>query len=378
MLRRLLLAAILSLPCVPVVACPFCGNLRPTLAQQIDRADAAVLGDLLSSDGTSRTLRVRHVFKPKGRFSPNAAIEIGSPPRAEGAAREGSLLLALRMGNAAAGSKDSEWTTVELNEASYAYLARSPGPSAPPAKRLAYFLDFLEHVDPLIAEDAYLEFGRAPFDEIAKLADRLPVDHLRDLLADETVPPERKGLYGLLLGLAGVKQQRGDVAADFWQAITAPTNDFRSGFDGILGGYLWLGKTAALERLAERYLDDPQAAVGDVRHLMAALRVYHDYGRDIPADDLLRVYRRLLDRPAVAAAVAGDLRRWRDWQALDKVASLFGRAGYDDPSIERSVAGYLLACPLPAAQRQVARLRKLIPERVAEAERLEAEETGGK
>ncbi|HEX5499041.1 MAG TPA: hypothetical protein VFX03_07440, partial [Thermomicrobiales bacterium] len=241
-----------------------------------------------------------------------------------------------------------------MNEASYAYVARSPTLKTPVAERLSYFLSYLEHADPLVADDAYLEFGHAPFDEIAKLADRLPVDRLREWLDDESIPPERKGLYGLLLGLAARNQHRGEVADDFWRWITAPASDFRSGFDGILGGYLWIGKKAALDRLEKRYLDDPRAAVGNLRHLMTALRFYHDYVRDLSASDLANVHRRFLDRPALAAEAAGELARWQDWDSLDRVAALFSRPGYDDPAIERAVIGYLLACPLPAAGRQVA------------------------
>jgi hypothetical protein len=196
-------------------------------------------------------------------------------------------------------------------------------------------------------------------------------------LIDEATPPQRKGLYGLLVGLAADAQRRPEIAADLWQAVTAPGSDFRGGFDGVLGGYLWLEKKQGLARLEERYLDDPLAAMGDLRHFMTALRVYHDIGRDIAKDDLLHAYRRLLERPALAATVASDLRRWRDWQAVDQVASLFGRPNYDDSVTERAVIAYLLACPLPSAERHVARLRKLIPERVAEAE-LDAGESGGK
>jgi hypothetical protein len=236
------------------------------------------------------------------------------------------------------------------------------------AERLPYFARYFEHADPLLAQDAYLEFGHAPLDEIAKLAEGLAVDRLRDDLADDSTPPERKGLYGLLLGLAADAQRRNDVAADFWRLIDAPDNDFRAGFDGVLAGYLWLEKDAGLKRLATRYLDNSQAATGDVRHFATALGVYHDYGRGIQRETLLGVQRRLLERPDLAAAAVDNLRRWHDWQSLDQVSSLFGRPEYNDALIERAVISYLLACPLPAAERQINRLRKLVPDRVAEAE----------
>ena len=375
---RLLIAVAVWANCLPLIACPFCTKLRPTLAQQRDAADVALLGELVSADGPRWKVHVHHTLKAARQPAPKGVMEFAPASGGDERLRPGTLLLALGSRRPADKPGEYSWTTLPLNEASYAYVARSPTLKTPVAKRLPYFLGYLEHADPLVADDVYLEFGHAPFDEIAKLADRLPVDRLREWLTDAATPPERKGLYGLLLGLAASAQGRGDLADVFWRSITSPASDFRSGFDGVLGGYLWLGKSDALARLEKRYLDDPQAATGDVRHLMAALRVYHDYGHDIPGDELLRVHRRFLDRPELAAAAVGDLRRWHDWQALDRVASLFGRPGYTEPSIERAVIGYLLACPFPAAERQVARLRKLVPERVAEAERIEAGEAAGK
>jgi hypothetical protein len=373
----MLIAAVLCLPSVPVFACPFCTTLRPTLAQQIDRADVAVLGEIIEADAAALKLRVHHSLKghDPAKSKSNITISRGSATE-DHPLRVGTLLLAL--GNQKAGQRSARfvWTTFTLNEAGYGYVARLPGMKESVSDRLAFFARYLEHDEPLVADDAYLEFGHAPFDEVARLGARLPVDRLREWLADEAIPPERKGLYGLLLGLAAAAQHRDEVADEFWQWITTPASDFRGGFDGVLGGYLWLGKNEALERLEKRYLDDVRAAVGDLRHFMTALRVYHDYGASISRDDLLAVYRRFLNRPAVAAEAVADLMRWRDWGALDAVGSLFGRPGYDDAAIERAIIRYLLACPLPDAQRQVARLRKLVPERVAEAEKLEASADG--
>jgi hypothetical protein len=107
------------------------------------------------------------------------------------------------------------------------------------------------------------------------------------------------------------------------------------------------------------------------------MQVYHDYGRDIGPDELMRVYRRFLGLPAVAALAVADLGRWQDWQSLDRVASIFVQPGYDDPATDRAVISYLLACPLAEASRHVARLRKLFPERVAAAERSELEASSG-
>jgi hypothetical protein len=377
MLSRVLVAAVVWLECCSLQACPFCTAVRPTLTQERDRADFAFLGELSSIDGAKWKVRVHRLLKGgddlKDQLVPVETLGDGGE-----VPRRGALLLAMGTHQPGQSSIDLTWKIVALDEVGFAYVARAPGVKTPSAERLLYFAAYLEHADSLIAEDAYLEFGHAPFDEMAKLAKRLPVDRLRAWLADDAVPPERKGLYGLLLGVAAAAQGRDDVAADFWRLITTPASDFRSGFDGVLGGYLWLERDKALAGLEKLYLDDPRAASGDLRHFMTALRVYHDFGHGITPDDLLKVYRRLLEHPELAGAALADLRRWRDWQALDRVASLFGRPGYGEATIEREIIAYLLACPLPAARQQIARLRQLVPDRVAEAERLLAGETEGR
>lgn len=364
---------IAALPAV-AAACPFCTTLEPTIAQTSDRADVAFLAELIEVDGASAKARVLRPLKAAASQSAQSVRSISLAAPVDNRLHRGSLLMAIGKRQA---DGSLSWTTIELNEASYAYLAQSPPVSEPSEKRLAYFARFLEHADPMIAEDAYLEFGHAPFDQVAHLAERLDVDRLRKWLDDDTVPPSRKGLYGLLLGLAAAKQQRTDIADDFHRWIAAPANDFRTGFDGILGGYLWLSRQEALHELTAKFLDDRDAAIGDLRHLMTALRFCRTYGRDMPLNELTTTYRRFLQRPALAAAAIGELARWRDWQSLDQVTMLFGRSGFTDAATERAIAGYLLACPLPEAARQLARLRQLVPERVAEAERLEVSSHDG-
>ena len=97
-------------------------------------------------------------------------------------------------------------------------------------------------------------------------------------------------------GCARRATKRG-ATADFLRGlVVAPEDDFRAGFDGILGGYLLLAGRPGLDLIESRYLANPQAADGDVRHAMTALRFYHEYGREIPAARLGQSLARLLAR----------------------------------------------------------------------------------
>ena len=118
------------------------------------------------------------------------------------------------------------------------HSSRAPLASAKSETRLPYFARYLEHAEPLIAEDAYLEFGHAPYDEVRAVAKHLPMAEIRRWVVDPNIPQFRKGFYGLALGLATNKADREANTAVLRKIIDSPESDFRQGFDGAIGGYL--------------------------------------------------------------------------------------------------------------------------------------------
>ena len=240
------------------------------------------------------------------------------------------------------------------------------------AQRLAYFAKYLEHADPLVAEDVFLEFGHVPYDVVAQAAAVLPAEKLRRWIVDTKVPGERKGFYGLALGLTAQGDQRAANLALLKRLVEAPTpvgGDFRAGFDGILGGYLVAKGAEAIEAITKRILANPQAAVGDARHAQRALRFYFEFGPAADRPAIAAATEHLLDRPAEAAEAITDLARWRQWSALARVAELYEGRENSDVATRRAVVGYLLACPMPQASEALRRLRQRDPEGVAAAEK---------
>ena len=182
------------------------------------------------------------------------------------------------------------------------------------------------------------------------------------------MPPERKGFYGLALGLAATPEDRRQNETLLRDQILAPAIDFRAGFDGVLGGYLLLTGSRGLELIESRYFANPKAANGDVRHAMRALRFYHEYGHGIPAERQSEALAHVLDRPEFAAEAITDLARWQYWTVLPRLADLYQRKEYADPLIGRAIVGYLRVCPQPAAAKALDHLRHADPRGVAEAE----------
>jgi len=364
-------AVLLAFHAVPCRACPFCKTSRPTLSQMRESAVVVALGERVGGDD----FRLHQILKGETELADRESIRLSA---AEGLATVRDGRLAILFGDRASAEGAWRWRVVAVDETSYAYFVRAPLPRVATRERLAYFLPRLEHADPLIAEDAFAEFGFAPFDEVERLADRFSFDAARRWLLDPAVPSERKGFYALVLGLARDAAARRENSAYLESYLLTPADDFRAGFDGAIAGYLLATGEPGLALVEKHFLANPAAAQGDLRHSAAALRFYWEFGHGIPPDRLRRAMRLLLWRPELTAAVVVDLARWEDWDALDDVLGYLDRPGHDDAATSRAILGFLLVCPTEPARRKLAELRASQPERVAEAERYLSTFGGGR
>jgi hypothetical protein len=343
-------------------ACPFCTAPRATISQRRETAEIVALVEWASTDKQHERMRVLKLLKSPAGSHPE---QLELP--ADRALRTSGLWLALGR-PAADGGPALEWETLAVDEMSAAYIVRAPSTRLPVGERLKYFCRFLENPDALVADDAYAEFGRAPFDEVVKLSELLPMDSMRRWLDDPGVPELRKGFYGMALGLASNSSERAANTACLEQLLRRPASDFRSGFDGLLAGYLLLDGEKALAEIERRWLIPPGAPLGDVLHAMTALRFYHEYGRAIGSRRLAAALAHLIQRPEVAPQAIIDLARWQAWECLPQVVAAAKPAAGDEP-LGRAIVGYLLLCPSAEAAEPLAAWRRSAPGLVAEVQR---------
>lgn len=376
--RRVCLLALAAILLVvgtqSLFACPFCTALGPTLAQRRQRADVMALAEVIAApDKGPATVRLHKVSPAQKDLETGRSLALSLDVTAQ----PGDLLLLFGEVAEAGTGTQRTWHAVRVNETSYGYFARSPDLKTPNVERLRYFARYLEHADPLVADDAYLEFGHAAFEDVAKLADALDGQKMRRWLLDPGVPEARKGFYGLAIALAAPQSDRAATASFLRERILAPENDFRSGFDGVLGGYLLLAGLSGLDLIETRYFINPDSADGDVRHALTALRFYAEYGREIPTERLAQAVAHLLHRPEFAAEAIADLARWQAWSVLEELVELYGQPQTDERT-RRAVVGYLLACPDANARAALAQLRKADPAGVATAEEILSRTTGAR
>lgn len=302
--------------------CPFCSAPSLTLAEQMAQADAAVLvqwvgGKKATDKSAGETVyEIRQIVRNhKNELKVGGRVTL---PRYR-ESKVGDLFLLV-------GSKGVtiEWASpLEVTETSFNYVAQAPSPETPTAKRLAYYVKFLEYPDQMISNDAYGEFANAPYADITQLAEKLPREKIRSWITNKDTPQTRMGLYGLLIGLCG-----NDEDAKILEGkILEKTEDFRLGIDGLMSGYLLLTGEKGMSVLDEHKLKNRDVPFSETYAAMQALRFMWKYSEGRIEKDRLRASMRiLLDRPELADLVIADLARWKDWEVQDRLMALYIQA----------------------------------------------------
>lgn len=329
-------------PAGAVPGCPFCAPSDPPFSQRLAECDVALevkWVSLLTDEKLqqeSTTFAVVSTFRTsKRKFKVDDRItwEYGR----DGKPGDPFLLIGKEDGDSIVWEKP-----ISLGgEYLFQYIRKVPAPEAP--DRLAFFLKFLEFPDSEICSDAYAEFSRATFKEVAALAPKLPREKLRKWLQSEDPQVQvRLGLYGMMLGLAGDASD-----ADFLEKLIlkAPDpNKPRLGIDGMMAGYLLLRGEPGLQTLLAAKLDNPLGE-DDLIPLRNTLMFLWDYGQDrIPAETIRNAMRRFLDHPRIAVNVIENLSRWKDWQALDQLTAAYGTVPFDSELSKQKIVVFALVC----------------------------------
>ncbi len=340
----------LSLPTATASMCPFCDAPTLTLAEEIDQSSHVLLAKWVGgtaptdvSAGTA-TFEILEVAE-----SEDAAFKIGQTielPQYLAGDKAAKYLL---MGP---GTRVIDWQIPrEVSDAGWKYLSHLPSPVTSPEakiKRLRYFIDYLQHSELAISNDAYGEFASAKYDTIKALRKEFPKEQLTKWISDPDTPVTRMGLYGLLLGLCG-----DDAAANAMEKkILTPETSFRLGIEGVISGYLLIKGEDGLKVLEDRIIKSTtwknsdgevkKVPFSEVFAVMQALRFLWNYEPDrIDKDRLKQTMHELLERPELSDLVIADLSRWEDWSKQDRLMAMYSEDDYAIPSVKRAIVRYM-------------------------------------
>ncbi len=229
--------------------------------------------------------------------------------------------------------------------------------------KLNYFYQYLDSPELLISSDAYMEFGNADYPEVMALSKTLAPEKLLKWLKDPQTPASRFGLYGMMLGHCGTK----DNAEQLLSMINDTQKTYSSGLDGLFTGYLMLDPKLGWEQLKAVLKDESKEF--PVRYAaLKAVRFFAEYRPDLLTKDQIgEVMMILVKQPDIADLPIEDLRKWGRWDLADQIIQIGSAESHQSVNIvRRAVLRYALSASEKSkvAKDFVDEQRKLNPDRV--------------
>jgi hypothetical protein len=372
MSRRLITglgSAVLALVAVGLdsaVACPFCNAVSQTLSEEIASMDAAVITRLIKAPDVAPGSSAADEI-PKAEFEIVQVIKgatvLGNTKRIQalcfGDVKVGDRFLVMGVD-----PPKIAWSTpMRVSERAVAYLLQLPGLPEKGPDRLAFFQNYFEDEDDLLARDAYDEFARAPYSDVQSLKDKIDHDQILAWIKDLDVPISHRRLYLVLLSVCGGD----DDLPLLEQMLRSEDRKQRAGLDAMLGCYLMLAGPDGMPLVEELFLKNNEAEYADTYAAIMALRFHGTETDVIPRPRILQGFRYMLERPQLADLVIPDLARWEDWSQVDRMVRLFKEADEKASWVRVPVINYLRACPKPEADKYIKELEKIDPEAVKRA-----------
>ncbi len=345
------LACWASLPSLAAECCPFCSAVSQTLRQEMEAMDAVAIAKIVSGTETDSDAEFSIISLIRGE----SLIKEGQTARVNyfGKAPEGTQFLLMGVD-----PPDLLWSSpLPVNSAAIEYVKTIPKLPEDPVKRLEFYLGFLEHPEAMLARDAYDEFASAPYPEMKLLKPKLEREKLLKWIQDTSLPPDRKRLYLVMLGICGKMED----AAMLEKMLRSDDPNKRAGLDAMIACYVTLLGDDGLKLIDELFLANKQSQYADTYAAIMALRFHGTDGGIVAKERVLKSMQLILQRPELADLVIPDLARWEDWSQIDRLVELFKTADEKSSWVRVPVINYLRACPLPEASAKIDELKELDP-----------------
>jgi hypothetical protein len=385
---------VLAGPLRPVHACPFCSVVWPPFSKQIDEADVATVARLVKSPTAEALVPKVGEPVPLGEFQIVDVLKgfdqvvaaglagVDAKPLEATLLEErpvGTLYLCLATAEPAEDAKSLAWASPSrISDRAAAHIKRLSRLPKEGPDRLAFFQQYLEDEDELLAKDAYNEFAGAPYADVRGLRDRMDPAKLLDWIENPKTQISNRRLYATMLGVCGTRADADRIAAILegktadGEPLPADRVAIRGGLDAMIACLVALRGAEALDLIDRLFLERTgrDVPVADTYAAVMALRFLGEESDLVPRERVLASLRLLLDEPKLADLVIADLARWQDWSAIDKLVAMFKTASRDTIFIREPIVNYLRACPLPEAAAAMQQLERIDPEACRRASQL--------
>ncbi|MCH8046719.1 MAG: HEAT repeat domain-containing protein [Planctomycetes bacterium] len=364
----------------PSEACLYCNAVSLTFCEEIRASDVSIIARLIERPAPQEAISADAKETDeivKAKFEVLEVLSGGKHLKGRkqievtyfGRAKVGSKFLLMGID-----PPTVFWSTpIAVTDRAVGYLRGALKLPKDGPQRLTFFLDHLEDQDEMLARDAYDEFAKAPYDTVKKLKAKMDHGKLIGWIKDVEVPASRRRLYLTMLGVCG-----GEADLPMLEKIiTSGDRKAKSGFDALIGCYLTLKGAKGLKLIEDRFLRSDTIEVinpktgkterrkvdySDTYAAIQALRIQGQLGDALSRDRIVASMRLILGRTKLADLVIPDLARWGDWKSMPTMVKLFKEANPETTWVRSPVLLYLMACPLPEAQKHLAELAKIDPD----------------
>jgi hypothetical protein len=256
------------------------------------------------------------------------------------------------------------WTTpMKASDRVLEYLAKLDDLPGEGADRLAFFQDYFEDEESLLAFDAYDEFAKAPYEDLIALKDRMDREKLLSMINDDQTSPNRRRLYFTMLGVCG-EEEDADMLEEL---LLSGSRRKMRGLEALIACYLNLKGEDGMDLIQREFFENEDCEFTYTMLAMQALRFHAEEADVIPKDRIVAAARKVLDNKESRDLVIPDLARWEDWSVMEKLVTIFKESSEDDSWIRVPIASYLMACPLPAAKDHLKELEEIDKASIARA-----------
>lgn len=330
----------------PAAACPFCSAVAQTFTEEMNSMDAVAIVKL-----TKRPLPPKNPPEA-GEVLGRATFEVLEVLKGEDLVKIGSTIETLYFGEARTGTnfivmgvepKKLLWSTpLVLSDRAKEYFYQLKKLPKEGTARLAFFQNYLEDEDEILARDAYDEFANAPYDIVKGLKAQMKHDQLIAWIKDvEKIPASRRRLYLTMLGVCGTESD-----LPFLEELLKSTDrKQRAGLDALIACYLTLQGDSGVTLVEDLFLKNPKSDYADTYSAIMSLRFHATESDILSKPRIIKALRLMLNRAELADLVIPDLARMDDWESVDRLMDLYRNADEKSSWVRVPVINYLRACP---------------------------------
>jgi hypothetical protein len=305
---RLLIAGLVALWPLVVFSCPAClgpGVPQLTLVQRLIDSDLIVIAN--ASTRQAGWVVVETVIQ--GDLQKGAKFEI---PREELPALGFEETDRFLLGRQKLGLRWKQLGVVALGSEAWlrqlAALKRtSELTEADWVERVRFFLPDLDHSDSMISVTAFGEIARAPYAAMRSNRELLDEERLLESWRSEDLPPERRHLSVLLLGICGGEDFESFI--DERLSILDRTRETQ-GLAAWLVAKLEQAGPSGLPEIQQRYLLDPQRTESERLAAFLAISIHGNANPEVFREPAVAIYQTAIEAGQVNVVMIDDLTRW--------------------------------------------------------------------